>query len=459
MISGDLGCFSSKPATLTLEATLGALNLYDCQIEINSLGAEVSERFHQNSLLPGVILTENSQFLGMISRQRFLEHMTRPYGLEIFGKHPIRELYKFTTAAPLVLFHTTLITEATQQALQRPLEYLYEPIVVQLESGSYGLLDVHDLLLAQSRIHELAVQLLEEQTEARLIQTEKMSALGQMIASVAHEILNPVNFICGNMNYMASYGRDLLRLIDVYEAVFPNPPKTVTNLREEIDYAFIARDFPQVIGSIQLGAERLRKIISALRSFSHIDEEKPRSLNLHDCLDDTLLILQGRLKHYINVTKHYGEIPLVKGFSGQLGQVFVNLIGNAIDALTDVVYNPPTSSWQAEIEITTQVYLRETGDWVSIQITDNGIGIPEEIQAHIFDTFFTTKPVGKGTGLGLAISRQIVTENHQGQLCFRSKPGRTTFEVLLPAAPVRVSGLEADRSGATDPIVFPQPIL
>lgn len=424
---------SSQPMfrRLTLESILGELELYDLPVEITSIGSELARVFEKNALAPGAILMESGQLVGVISRQHFWERMSRPYGLELFGGRPLRWLYDLTAVEHLVLPGSTLIVTAAQRSLERSPQLIYEPVIVETAPGTYKLLDVHQLLLAQSNIHELTTQLLQEQTQARLIQTEKMSGLGEMIASVAHEILNPVNFICGNINYLSNYGEDLLEVISTYENEFPQASTQVNELKDKIDLGFVVEDFPQVISSIRVGAERLRKTIMALKNFSHMENTTPKPLDIHTCLDDTLLILQGRTKHQIAIETNYGNLPLIEGYAGQLGQVFMNLLSNAIDALMDKINSQSTSSWQAKISIITECSLVDQNQ-VSIQVVDNGDGIPEAIQAHIFETFFTTKPVGKGTGLGLAISHQIVTENHFGKLNFSSVPGRTCFEVVLP---------------------------
>lgn len=425
---------------LSLQSQLVDLMLHDYQVEADCLGFEVAATFNANPLLPGVILREAGQFLGMISRRRFLEAMSRPYGLEIFSKRSLRVMDEFGRIPALVLSGDTPIITAVQSSLERPPEVLYEPIVVQLNTTDYRLLDVHHLLLAQSRIHQLTTQLLDEQSQAKLLQTEKMASLGEMVAGVAHEIMNPVNFIWGNLEYLSNYSQDLLQLLQLYEAEISQPSPQVEQFKAEIELEFVINDLPQVISSMKMGAERLKKIIGALRNFSYLDEGSKRPVDLQECLDNTLLILSNRLKHQIQVTKNYQDIPAIHGYAGQLSQVFVNLIGNAIDAFNDLIEQPPHSNWQPTITITTQSCSSladpsNTG-WIAIQISDNGSGVPPAVQERIFDTFFTTKPVGKGTGLGLAISRQIIVEKHAGRINFWTEPGTgTTFEVLLPVHP------------------------
>ena len=423
---------------LSLESTLTDLTLYDYQISASCLGYEVRQAFTENPLIPGAVLMESGQLLGMVSQRQFLELMSRRYGPELFMNRPMRIVHEFSQTQILLLPGTTSIVTAVQRSLQRSPETLYEPIVVQLEPNVYRLLDIHQLLLAHARIHELTTQLLNEQTQAKLIQTEKMASLGQMVAGVAHEILNPVNFISGNISYLANYGQDLLQVLELYATELPSS-SSVEALKEDLDFEFSVKDFPQVVSSIKMGTERLRKIVDTLRNFSHVDEAAMRSTDVHECLEDTLLILQSRLKYEITVVKHYGNLPEIRCYSGQLSQVFTNLIGNAIDALLEAKELPDcSSSWQPRIEIKTEVCTKtdvhgKAAQWAAVYIIDNGAGIPCAVQKRIFETFFTTKTIGKGTGLGLAISHQIVTEKHAGQLSFRSEPGTgTTFEVLLP---------------------------
>lgn len=420
---------------LSLESTLQELSLYDFQVGCSHLGNEVAQTFQDNPLVPGVILTEQGKFVGMISRRRFLEQMSRPYGLELFLKRPLYSLYRFAGAEVLRLKGETQIVDAACLSLQRPAEALYEPIVVELESGVYRLLDVHQLLVAQSKIHQLTTQLLNEQTHSQLIQTEKMASLGQMVASIAHEIKNPVGCITGNFEFLSSYCKKLLKIFSTYEVEITEISSTIAELKEDYDLGFILEDLPKVIKSMETGSERLTKIVGSLQSFSHMDESQLQPANIHECIESTLVILNNRLKFGIEVIKNYGYLPPVNCYSGQLSQVFMNIISNAIDALTDKAKEPENCSktWQPQIKISTDIVEELDVEWVSVRIADNGSGIPLGIQKRIFETFFTTKPVGKGTGLGLAITHEIVTQKHQGQLLMRSQPNiGTEFEILLP---------------------------
>ncbi|MBE8997361.1 GAF domain-containing protein [Nostoc sp. LEGE 12447] len=277
-----------------------------------------------------------------------------------------------------------------------------------------------------------------KQTQAQLIQTEKMSSLGQLVAGVAHEINNPVNFIYGNLTHVNEYTLGLLELVELYQKSNANPTHEVQAYIEAIDLDFMAEDLPKILSSMKMGANRIREIVLSLRNFSRLDEADMKPVNIHEGIDSTLLILQNRLKQTsgntgIEIIKEYGDIPLVDCYAGQLNQVFMNLISNAIDALDsynsqrtleDIEANP------SQIVIRTQL---RNPDRITIQIADNGAGINPAVKQRLFDPFFTTKPAGKGTGLGLAISAQIVAEKHNGAIWCISEPGQgAEFWVEIP---------------------------
>ena len=423
---------------ISLESTLLDLPLYNRQIELTQQAKEVAQAFEEHSMLPGVILTDRGSFVGIISRRVFFERVNRRYGLEMFFKRPIEVLYRFSKQELLMLPGSKLIVEAAEESLYRSAELVYEPIVVEIVPQTYRLLDVHQLMVAQSRIHQLTNKLLKQQTQSKLIQTEKMASLGRIVAGVAHEIRNPLNCIWGNLTFLLSYFENLLQLMSAYEEEYPEPCPRINAIKEEIEFDFLQEDLPVTLEGMKFGALQLLKIVNGLHYFSHMDETKPVQTDIHECVEITLLILKNRFKNGIEVVKNYGELPLVRGYSGQLSQVFLNLLVNALDALTDQavdreIDNQGLDDWKPQIEITTKVIETEDGKWAAISIADNGPGIPLENQQQIFDTFFTTKPVGKGSGMGLAICDQIVTEKHGGKLKLRSQPGqKTEFEILLP---------------------------
>lgn len=250
----------------------------------------------------------------------------------------------------------------------------------------------------------------------------------QNVAGVAHEINNPVNFIHGNLEHLNTYTQDLIRLVQSYEKVIPEPPAALQETLEEIDLEFLAEDLQKILQSMRIGTGRIREIVLSLRNFSRLNEAEFKPADIHEGIDNTLLILQHRLKPKaerpeIQVIKEYGDLPIVECYPGQLNQVFMNLITNSIDALEEA--NQARSFQEiSEHPNVIQIKTRLIDlDWATILISDNGTGIPESVRSRLFDPFFTTKPVGKGTGLGLSISYQIVVDKHKGQMHCESTLG------------------------------------
>ncbi|MBU7585129.1 MAG: GAF domain-containing protein [Nostoc sp. TH1S01] len=292
-------------------------------------------------------------------------------------------------------------------------------------------------LRQQTQQLEEALQELKR-TQTQIIQSEKMSSLGQLVAGVAHEINNPVNFIYGNINPAINYIHDLFHIINLYQEYYPYPVEVIREEIEAIDLEFLMTDLPKLLSSMKIGADRIRQIVISLRNFSRLDEAEYKAVDIHEGIDSTLLILENRLKakpNYsgIKVIKKYGKLPLVECYAGQLNQVFMNILTNAIDALEERDEQRTLKEIQASpsrIRICTEVVNKNQ---IAIKIADNALGIPEDIQKRIFDPFFTTKSIGKGTGMGMSISYQIVTENHHGSLECISSPGQgTEFVILIP---------------------------
>ncbi|MBW4666177.1 MAG: PAS domain-containing protein [Cyanomargarita calcarea GSE-NOS-MK-12-04C] len=268
-----------------------------------------------------------------------------------------------------------------------------------------------------------------QKTQIQLVQAEKMSSLGQLVAGVAHEINNPVSFIHGNVVHARKYIEELLELIHIYQQQYPHPTIEIKEKIDTIDLDFIKEDVDKVLHSMTVGTERISSIVKSLRNFSRLDEAEAKEVDVHEGIESTLLILDRRLRtqsnnQRIEVIKEYGQLPLVNCYPGQLNQVFMNLLSNAIDALEESGIDKP------QISIRTAVLNR---DWISIRIADNGSGITQKVCEQIFNPFFTTKPIGKGTGLGLSISYQIVTRSHGGRLDCCSEVGRgAAFIIEIP---------------------------
>lgn len=283
-----------------------------------------------------------------------------------------------------------------------------------------------------------------QHTQTHLIQSEKMSSLGQLVAGVAHEINNPVNFIYGNLNPAKEYTQDLLSLLQLYQSHYPEPMVEIQDFAELIELDFLKSDLPQIINSMKVGADRIREIVLSLRTFSRLDEAEMKAVDIHQGIDSTLMILQSRLKDNdqrptIEIIKEYGKLPLVECYAGQLNQVFMNILSNAIDALEESLVICPIFGENAQgVEQMTSPQIRictqlQEPNQVIIRIADNGLGIPEDITKQLFNPFFTTKPIGKGTGMGLAISYQIITERHGGSLeCFSQPRQGAEFVIKIP---------------------------
>ncbi|RUR72672.1 sensor histidine kinase [Chlorogloeopsis fritschii PCC 9212] len=435
---------SGSDRDLNLQSTLQELQLYNFQVEASCTAAEVAKVFEKYPLLPGAILVEEGNYTGMISRRRLLELFIRPYGQELFFEQSLAIFYSYARTPILLLADHTPILTAMQLAMRRSPELMTEPVVVKTESDTYSLLDAQELNIASWQIRGIETQVRYERSQIQMIQNDKMASLGRLVDGIAHEILDPVGFIWGNLTYISKYSQDLLKLIAAYEQESPHPTKEIIYLKEEIEFDFIEEDLSRVLTSIYTGAERLKKLVTSLQNFCHIDEVYPKPADLHKCIDNILLLINSRVKKEIQVIRNYGNLPPVYCFVGQLHQVFMNILSQSVDVLLDEAVRlqlNPAPGDKVEIpriEINTSVISQTAKNpqvpdsrWVSIRITDNGPGMSKEFQQQIIESFSVEKRADKETSL--AVSYRIITARHGGKFNLRSEVGvGTEFEILLP---------------------------
>ncbi len=333
-------------------------------------------------------------------------------------------LHRLASQLGIAIQQSNLYTQAEQSALQAQAQ-------AQQLRESETQLKQHAQTLQQT-LQEL------ESVQLQLVHSEKMSSLGQLVAGIAHEINNPVNFIHGNLSHVQSYAQDLLSLVQLYQQHYPHPVPELQAAADDIDLEFLQADLAKILTSMKIGTDRICQIVLSLRNFSRMDEAAFKAVDIHEGIESTLMILQHRLKARpdrpaIQIIQDYADLPLVECYPGQLNQVFMNILTNAIDALEEVNAQrtlQESQEYPSRLTICTSL---TNNQWVEIAIADNGPGIPEDVKAHIFDPFFTTKPIGKGTGVGLSISYQIIVEKHGGKLeCFSSPHQGTEFVIQIP---------------------------
>ena len=418
-------------------------------------GFETCRRFQANRItqnIPIIFMTALSDSVDKVKGLSLgaVDYITKPFQQEevlarIRIHLKLRNMGKILVAQNVQLKQEAeerMIVEAALQSLTQMLEQRVAERTAELTQA----------------LHQL------KQTQIQLVQDEKLATLGQLVAGIAHEINNPVNFIHGNIAYVNQYVKDILEFLNLYQTQFPQSTPEIQNRAKEIELTFLLEDLPKILSSMQVGTERIREIVQSLRIFSRHDESEIKEVDIHEGIDSTLLILNSRLKEQLNrpaieIIKEYGEMPKIECYAGQLNQVLMNILSNAIDALeekaklskvsiqsTDFAQfsgvqtqaSASSSTQPPSIRIRTEIVPRRfdlevQSDFAAIWIMDNGPGIPEETLQRIFDPFFTTKPVGKGTGLGMSISYQIITEKHKGQLRCIATPGKgTAFVIEIP---------------------------
>jgi signal transduction histidine kinase len=431
---GDLG----------LESTLQELSLYTFFVDTSCTGASVAQVFEKYPLVPGVILLEEGQYTGMLSRRQLLEFLIRPFGKELFFEQPLKILYSYARTGVLLLSDTTPILTAMQLALRRSPELLGEPLVIKSSEGAYSLLDMSELNIASWQIRGIETQVRYERSQAQIIQNDKMASLGRLVDGVAHEILDPVNFIWGNLTHVSNYSQDLLKLIAAYHRELPSPSEHIAYLMQDIEFDFLEQDLSKSLTSIRTGAERLKKLVTSLQNFCHIDAVYPKPADIHTCIENVILLINSRVKGEIEIIRNYGSLPPVYCFLGQLNQVFMNILSRSVDSLLDEAirqqynFDGTCQEEKPQIEITTEVIslppvTSNAFDtrWVSVRIKDNGKGISEQTKQQIIESFSVEKRADKETSL--AASYRIITARHGGKFKIHSQLGiGTEFEILLP---------------------------
>ncbi|MEM6423955.1 MAG: response regulator [Cyanobacteria bacterium P01_D01_bin.128] len=355
----------------------------------------------------------------------------------IDGFETCRRLKENTETQAIPVIFTTALADADSKAQgfsAGAVDYIPKPFD-QVEVLARVRVHLHLRQLTESleqQVQERTETL--KQAQVQLVQQEKLSSLGELVAGIAHEINNPVNFIVNSIKPLQEYVSDITEILHRYQEEYPEPSSQLQEAIKELELDFLLEDIDKIVNSFSLGAERIREISASLRTFSRSDSETQVPANFHVGLDSTLLLLKHRLngkgnRRTIEIFKSYGEIPEVLCYAGQINQVFMNLLANAIDALEEAMLSGKMVDSTPQIHIST--YLSDQR--AVVQIEDNGVGIPESVQQRLFEPLFTTKPIGKGTGLGLAIAYQIVVDKHHGHLKVRSQAGKgATFQIEIP---------------------------
>jgi signal transduction histidine kinase len=443
---------SLKP--LQPNSVLLDLPLYEFQWSIDAAASDLAEVFDRMPTLPGILLRDGDELVGMISRSRFADYLLRPQGTALFLSQPVRVIHSYARSQNLILSGDTPILAAAHQSLRRSPELVGEPIIVKLPNDTYRLLDFHELNIAAWQLRGIETQVWYEKTHLEMLRHNRMASLGRLVDGVSHEILDPVSFIWGNLSHLTNYIRDLMGLISRYEAQFPEIPMALDDYRTEIEVEYLREDIPRTLESLRTGSNRLSKLATSLQNFCHIDEVYPKAANIHECLDGVLLLLKSRLNNEIAIAKDYGHLPPVPCFIGQISQVFMNILTQAMNSLLYYVANSEcaaefaipgqrenTPAFQPQIRIQTETCsIDGSGNrWIAIRIGHNAPSMPVELRRQIASGFADVKPLTQETEL--TNSYRIITDRHRGRFRVACAPaldqplaaGLTTeFEILLP---------------------------
>ncbi len=458
------------PQMLGVKSLVSSLPLHSFTVAASCSIRDLIDHFIQSPDLPGVIITDEKA-VKLLSRKDCLDYLLRTAQVPHFIDSPVRSVLNHIQHRPLTVTSDVSILNAARQALMRSLEQQSEPILVELgrESGKgeYRLLDAHMLNVAHWQIRGIETQIRYERLQMQILESEKMAALGRLVDGVAHEILDPVSFIWGNLSYIENYVKDQSELLLAYEAALPNPPSEILSKQEEIELDYLRSDLPAAIKSARGGAYRLRQLATSLQNFCHVDAVHPRPTDLNALIDSTLRLLKSGIATPIIIESSYGKLPPVQCFSGQLSQVFMNIFTSTIDSLlfqiqqneyaqneyaqndlaAESAFVP--SATPLKIAVTTYIsdqppaaYTLQDSRWVSVVIRDNGPGILPEVKAQILASFSTKTRYRKESGL--AMSYRIVTAKHGGRFCLRSvhaseliaagdrRTTGTEFKIMLP---------------------------
>jgi signal transduction histidine kinase len=462
-------CTEGSSQLLGINSTLTDLPLYRFSVTADHSIKSLLEQFSQMPNLPGVIISEMDR-ISVLSRQQLLEGWLK---LSYAGSNedlnpdtdrdgPICMMLKYANSKAFTLSGHTSILIGAQQALKRAHKQQNDPILIE-QDNDFFLLDARTLNVAHWQIRGIETQIRYERLQLQLLQSEKMAALGRLVDGVAHEILDPVSFIWGNLGYIENYVKQQQQVISAYETALPDPPAEITEIKETIEFDYLCSDLPAALKSTRSGAHRLRQLATSLQNFCHIDDVHPRPSDLNTLLDSTLRLLKSRLSSPIELKRCYGKLPPIPCFAGQLSQVFMTLFTNAIDSLLAQAQlesylsdnGVSLSGKVPQITVTTCVRAAQEvptshpdeSRWVSIIISDNGPGLPPATKAQIMDSFSTQRRSLKETGL--TMSYQIITAKHGGRFWMRSfhaseyasesidtQGGQfatgTEFEILLP---------------------------